>query len=354
MYSLVYRVFDPQSSGYTAVTVVNVLISLAVVGLAMGLATRWFGARAGTVTGVLLAFWPMHIEFTTIIASEPIFTACIMAGLLAWPDARDRSAGLSESYGRIALAALFFGMATYTRPTSLLIPIILGGIEAVRNRSFIRPAFHAGLAMLILLVALSPWTYRNYCVFGKLVLVSTNGGTNMWMGNNPDTTGFYQAPPAADDGKDEAAWDKELGNRAKVYIREKPVAFIKRTLVKAVRLHDRETIGVAWNLEGLKRRFVFFNTGPGARILKVISSGYWYLMLSLAAAGGLMLARRDGPWNALTHPTVVLFAYFTAVHAIMVIQDRYHFPITPLVAALASLSVSAMLNLRSATNSAPA
>ncbi len=348
MYSVVYRAFDPQTNGYTPIVVLNLIISLAVVALSMALASRWFGARVGTIAGVLLALWPMHIEFTTVIASEPVFTACILGGLLAWPHFRTRGDGSREHYGRLALAALLFALATYTRPTSLLFPIVLAGIEVLRTRRLIGPAIRASIAMAILLLALSPWTYRNYRVFNTLVLVSTNGGTNMWMGNNPETTGYYQQPPAM--GPNEALWDKDLGTQAKAYIRKEPAAFVKRSLVKAVRLHDRETIGVAWNLSGLKQVSPFFDSGPGTKILKAASSGYWYLMLAFGAAGGVILARRDGPWKAITHPSVVFFAYFTAVHAIMVIQDRYHFPITPMVAALASLGIATLLNRRTSAD----
>jgi hypothetical protein len=343
MYSLVYRVFDPQTSGYTPVVILNLAISLAVVGLSMALASRWFGGRVGTVTGILLALWPMHIQFTTVIASEPIFTACILSGMWAWPPLRGRGDKAPEGYARLAIAGLCFAAATYTRPTSLLFPLILGGIEFLRSGRIVTPGIRAAITLVVLLVALSPWTYRNYRVFNKLVLVSTNGGTNMWMGNNPDTTGYYQPPPTPDAGQNEAVWDKELGNRAKAYIRDEPVAFVKRSIVKAVRLHDRETIGVAWNLDGLKSRSAFFDTGPGSKTLKALSSGYWYLMLVLGATGAVVLARREGLWRAITHPTVVFFAYFTAVHAIMVIQDRYHFPVTPMVAALAALTIGALL-----------
>jgi len=208
------------------------------------------------------------------------------------------------------------------------------------------PAIHAAAAMVVLLAVLSPWTIRNYREFGRVVLVSTNGGANMWMGNNPDTTGHYQLPPPMRPDQNEAQWDKDLGEQAKAYIKKEPVAFVKRTVIKAVRLHDRETIGVAWNLEGLKRVSSFFDTGPGATLLKAVSSGYWYLMLVLGGIGAVIVSRREGVWSLLTHPTAVFFAYFTAVHAIMVIQDRYHYPITPMVGALASVAIVAGLNRR--------
>lgn len=355
MYSLLYRVFDPATSGHAAAVALNIFISLGVVALTMAAAARWFGVKAGTAAGVAMACWPMHIQFTTVIASEPVFTACMLGGVLLWPrppnraDARAAHSGRqggSREIPKLVGSGLLFGLATLMRPTALLFPIVLAGIDFLRTRRLVWPAIHAAAATAVLLAVLSPWTIRNYREFGRVVLVSTNGGANMWMGNNPDTTGHYQLPPPMRPDQNEAEWDKDLGEQAKAYIKQQPGAFVKRTLIKAVRLHDRETIGVAWNLEGLKRASSFFDTGPGASALKAISSAYWYLMLALGGVGAVVVARRDGLWAMITHPTVVFFAYFTAVHAIMVIQDRYHYPITPMVASLAAVAIVAIRDRR--------
>ena len=110
---------------------------------------------------------------------------------------------------------------------------------------------------------------------------------------------------------------------------------------------------MAWNVEGLKQRWPSFDSGSGATILKALSTGYWYLMLGLAALGWVVIARRVGVWQAATHPAAMLFAYFTAVHAVMVIQDRYHFPVTPMVAAFASLPLCALADRRVASGVKP-
>lgn len=360
MYSLVYRAFDPEKFGYMPIVVLNIAISLAVVVLAIAAAWKWFGRTAAIGTGLIMALWPMHIEFTTVIGSEPIFTAFILGGMLAWPACprRRRDAVAEETSGSVIrsiplliISGLCFGAATYMRPTSLLFPVILAGIDFLRTGRLVLPVVRAAIAGVILLLTLLPWSIRNHHVFGKFILVSTNGGTNMWMGNNPDTTGVYMPPPAPDPGANEATWDKELGRRAIEYIKQDPKAFAKRSALKAVKLHDRETIGVAWNKDGLQKvSATSFDpkTGFGTKALKALSSGYWYLVLAAGAIGAIVLAARSGPWKALTHPTVILFAYFTGVHAIMVIQDRYHFPITPLVAALASLTLGRLLSRRAA------
>ena len=64
------------------------------------------------------------------------------------------------------------------------------------------------------------------------------------------------------------------------------------------------------------------------------------LTSSLGLAGVAFLLMRKGLWRMLFHPTVLLWGYFGSVHAVIVIQDRYHFPSIPLIAALAAFSLA--------------
>ena len=117
--------------------------------------------------------------------------------------------------------------------------------------------------------------------------------------------------------------------------------FVARTALKLVRLHDRESIGIAWNGQGLAGRLP-----PYAVLgLKVASNVYWWVLLGLAVGGVGLLARRTG-WRAALHPAIVTWVYFAAVHAITVVQDRYHLPSNPFIAALAGLALAAMLGGR--------
>src|SRR5262245_10801092 len=84
-YSLVYRVFDPMKFGYAPVAIFNVLLGTGMVALAMAAAHRWFGRVPALFAGLILAVWPTQVFFTTIIASETLFTALCLAGILAWP-----------------------------------------------------------------------------------------------------------------------------------------------------------------------------------------------------------------------------------------------------------------------------
>ena len=183
-----------------------------------------------------------------------------------------------------------------------------------------------------------PWSLRNLHVFDRFVLVSTNAGTNFWMGNNPKTAGGYMLEPETGI-VNEADRDRYLGQKAWEYIRLEPVAFVARTLKKAVLLHDRESIGVAWNEKGLEQRF-----GHGVLMpMKFVSNIYWWLILAWAGYGLVLLLRQRTWLEFLTLPLLTVWVYYTAAHSITVSGDRYHVPSDPFIAMSAAYAISVLL-----------
>jgi 4-amino-4-deoxy-L-arabinose transferase-like glycosyltransferase len=328
MYSLVYRIFDPEQWGYGPIAALNILVGVAIVVLGMELGRRWFGRAVGLATGAILAVWPLHVQFSTVIASEQIFTLLCIAGVLAWAEPGDR-----RGLARACLAGVIFAAATYVRPTAALLPLVLAGSAWLRGCSFRSASAQAALAVMIMAVLVAPWSVRNTRAFGQFVVVSTNGGANLWMGNNPETTGHYMDLPEMPPEFNEAQVDTQLGREARQYIMEQPLAFAVRTVVKAVRLHERETIGIVWNEPSLQAMM-----GPGSlKTMKIASQAYWVVALLAGLCGAAILASR-WRYKAAVHPAIAIWGYFTAVHAVIVIQDRYHFPATPVIASLAALA----------------
>jgi hypothetical protein len=184
---------------------------------------------------------------------------------------------------------------------------------------------------------IAPWSYRNYQVFGQFVMMSTNGGVTLWMGNNANSNGGYMELPREEvSGMNEAEKNQYLKSQAVDHIKQNPLLFIKRSFIRLIKTHDRENISIAWNEKGLVNRY-------GKRILlplKLINQVYWLLVLVLALIGIILLGQQQGLLSVVTHPTVVIWTYFAGVHAIIISQDRYHFISIPMIAILAALTLS--------------
>ena len=236
--------------------------------------------------------------------------------------------------------------AVYVRPIALLLPPILAMAGLLRGQMRLAQAVTAMVVTLaVMAMLIAPWTYRNYLTFDKPVLISTNFGVNFWMGNNPDSRGEYTPFGEHVVGLSETERSEVLLEKAKAYIRAEPGAFVQRTLIKALRLHDRETIGVAWNEKSLHR----LGGDTGVFVAKFISTLYWYLMLCAGLAGAVWLCRRESLWKGLLAPPVIIWGYVTGVHAVIVISDRYHMPSIPFIALLGAGMTAAWLSGRKRT-----
>ena len=66
----------------------------------------------------------------------------------------------------------------------------------------------------------------------------------------------------------------------------------------------------------------------------------------LGLGGLISLVWRIGPVGALFQPAVIFWLYFTAVYAVTVIQDRYHFAAVPFIALLGGFALAQLSSLR--------
>ncbi|MBW2245336.1 MAG: glycosyltransferase family 39 protein [Deltaproteobacteria bacterium] len=331
-YSLFVRTFENPMPWIAAF---QAMLGAATVLGVMLLARRWFSPAVAFTAGALLAVWPSQIQFVTVLASELLFLAVMVAAWYAW----DRDASTRQPGWAVA-AGLLLGISCFFRPVSLLLLVPWSLARLVETGAWRRTLIGAGIAAVVMAATVAPWTLRNYYAFGSAVIISTNGGTNLWMGNHPDSDGRYHPIPR--DGvrrKPQHLRDAELGRRAREFITADPIGFVSRSIRKAVLLHDRETIGVRWNAEGISDRI----GQDGIKIFRILSTGYWWGVLALALGGLVILARRNGFWRMAFHPAVLTWAYFAAIHGVIVIQDRYHFPVIPSVAMLAAVALMAWL-----------
>ena len=331
LYAATYKIFGAHFAGVLGL---NLVLSAALIVLGMRIACRQYGTRCAQGTGWILALWPTLIMFTTVLASELPFIVFTAAALDVWSDA-----SLGNPLRGI-LAGALLGCAALVRPVALALPAVfaagmlferrLSGVAVIAQ---LRVAVPALLAMVCVI---APWTLRNYDHYQEFVLISTNGGVTLWMGNAPGTTGEYMELPAwtgklRDDERNEA-----LGTLARKYIADDPMGFVTRSLRKLVWLYSHESIGVAWNQAGISRQFGDWTLKP----LRMLTHASWALICG-AAIWGLAIAGMKNGWRAtLLGPIALCIGFYSAVHAVVVSQDRYHLEFAVQMAVLAGIAVA--------------
>ncbi len=78
------------------------------------------------------------------------------------------------------------GFAALCQPSLILLPTAIVVYEVLRASALRRWAIRFVLLLFAMTAVISPWTIRNFVALGAYVPISTNGGTSLYLGNNPD------------------------------------------------------------------------------------------------------------------------------------------------------------------------
>lgn len=325
VYAFLYNIFGVST---TSIIVFNIIIGVLTVWLTYALTLRYINIKSAILASFFVAAWPILIQFTTILASELIFIVLILAALYIW--------GKKEIKPiiRATLWATLICSATYVRPTALVLIVVLPILELLNKETIRKCLTSLGIATITVSILFAPWVYRNYQVFDQFVLVSANGGANLWMGNHDGATGGYTQLPEMS-FKNEVERDQYFKKEAINYITKNPIEYIKLVAKRAVITYKSETIGVVWNsaLDKMLNQTAIL-------ILKAISSLYWWLMLILAAIGLFKLLKKGE--MPIFNVLIVTFGFFFIFPLLTVAQDRYHMPINPFLAMFAAYASIAL------------
>jgi 4-amino-4-deoxy-L-arabinose transferase-like glycosyltransferase len=179
-------------------------------------------ARESTaaIAVILTLAYPVLLYSATLLFPQTLGSALLLCGL--WLLLRSRSMTIAAG----VVAGLVWGFLILTIPTFLVLAAVtIAAIGWRRRRA--RTGLVAAVAVIGLL--LSGWSYRNYRVFHTFVLVSTNGGVNLLLGNSEDATGNSRSDAlprhyavVGHSQPNEAAADRYYSHEAKQWILQHP------------------------------------------------------------------------------------------------------------------------------------
>lgn len=325
---------------YEPIIAINIALSLGIIWVSARLAARFWGQQVALISAVILAVWPTLVMYPTILASELPFLFLTLLAMDLWFNPKQ------ALVPRALLVGLVLGLASLVRPQALLLPLVFAVASVLTRRptfSEVKGQFKCvALAGLVMALVVAPWVWRNHLLYGEPVLISTNGGITLWMGNTPGTDGRYMAMPETVSHLPANEKARVLAQEAKNYIVQDPAAFLVRAVRKLVILYSNESVGVSWNAQGISQTF-----GPSWELrLKRATQASWALIFVLALAGIWSSMRRVGWVKALASPLTLSILYFTAIHMVVVSQDRYHLAFAGQLAIFAALGATEFLAWR--------
>ena len=279
-------------------------------------------ARVGLLSAVSAAVFPNWVYYSGWVLTD--LTSATLVGLAAWM--------LIEGWRRNALlwfaaGGAAWGLAALTRPTCLAFgpAVVLWVLVVMPN--WRRRTLAALVTCVALAAMIAPWAVRNTLVHDQFVFASSlggRGGMTLWVGNNPNATGFlskdfayFQQTGSKLFSREDYPHPLDRANAYKAdavkFVQENPGRFVRLCAVRFVQL---------WK--------VYSPRVPLAQSLVTIAS------FGVALLFFLIQAARRGWRRSPEMLMLLLIASQTAVHMVFAASVRYRIPIEPLVLVMAA------------------
>jgi 4-amino-4-deoxy-L-arabinose transferase-like glycosyltransferase len=302
------------------------LLSAASVMLVYLIARQAFTRPVALVAALLCALNGVYLCYgsSLLVAPQAVFWNVLMLWFV------------QRAYGQWTLrnaliVGVLFGILGFARPTFFLfLPFLFLAVVVEGRQPLFRKGLYCATVCLVLLLVICPVTIYNYFsnYHHPLVLLTSSGGFNLWMGNNPEATGRF-------------GFNRNLANQVRQQINAGESSYVKevwRFLINqpAAYLHLQWK---KWLLfwggfeQGNLMSYYFYRT-HFSRLLKLPFVNF--VLIGPLSLVGLVLAGRA--WKRL----YLLYAFVvvqTAVNVLFTTSARFRLPAVPMLAMFAAYTL---------------
>jgi len=318
--------------GTAGIKAVQALLGAISVLLIAALARRLGGARSGVIAAFLMACYPPQVFQPGYILGETLFTALALASLLLCWRALDatRDNGATSNVVRSTAAGIGLGLSILTRPEALLFAAMFWLYVVVSQR-----ALATGVTIAVVAAAtVAPWPLYNVLIHDRVIMLSSRGGPNLWMGNNEHAVGDGEV---SGNIAMETAYERILRTDPELSPEQVEQIFYAETF-RYVRDQPLHFLG------NMARKAFYFWVPIGTSYQH--RSGLYWAMHALSFIALLVLAVRALPTFLRVRPfPVVPVALLASVFVTCLIffpLARYRVPVfDPVLIAIAALSYQA-------------
>jgi 4-amino-4-deoxy-L-arabinose transferase-like glycosyltransferase len=310
---------------FLAIRLVQAILGALTAALTCAIGTRVFGRGVGLAAGLVVAGYGLLVYYDGELL-PPTLAICLQMATLY---CAVRAPGERAGRGWLG-TGLLGGLTAVANATFLLVLPVLA--LAARRR--------AGWLLLGAAVVVAPVTLRNWARGGELVLVSSNAGVNLYLGNNPryaETVGMrpgrdWQAlllAPRVHGVSGAAPASRFFAARVGEYAGRDPAGFL------ALQARKLRLLGGGDEIPRNQEIYPARAWSPVLRLLlwKVPGLAFPFGLLLPPAIVGLGVAWRQAPVLAASAAAlaVTVVAFF--------VTARYRAPLVPLLALYAAAGV---------------
>jgi len=324
----VFGIFGVETTAsFFVLQLVNALATTLVVWFVFLTAERLGGRYAAWVAALIAALHPALIGFTTYFWDTSLLALGVSMTIYLAVTLRDSK----ESVSSWCLYGLFLGLVAMVNPSlTAAYPFLV--LWPITKRFGFRPRPMLSYVPVVIagwVVALAPWTIRNYLHFGEWFYVRNGFAHELWIGVCPEAD---TDPPEAFFGRfpllnaqaqrriseiGETAYIQECAASAKAAIRADPLRYLRLTAVRAVDYWA----GTVFSRARAESPGVPRNWPHRAICVLLVLESCVLLVCLFRRIGGSGELR----WPALTALT------FSIVYCLTHVQVRFRTPIEPIL-----------------------
>jgi len=316
--------------------VANVILSSLEVVIVYFLAREIFDDLIGKISSFLFAVYLENISYSSLLCSEILYLFFLLISIYLIVKFDNKNS--------VFVGGLFLGVSNLIRPVTLFLPFFIF-FYYLRYQNFKVSFYKFLLLFFSMLIPILPWSIRNYIVFNKLVLVSTNGGCSLWMSLGPYATGTDFNVFNVGSSKDNPFLRKDLNEAERdTLARKLAISYAKSHLWFEVKLIPKKIFylfksgksGVSDSFYKLKSKkkyhdFLFIFSAIISQVNYMIF--IFLFILSILKSGKELVKQKS--------LILILFLiYYLMIFLIFKTQSRYHFPLMPFIIMIVSYFIS--------------
>lgn len=276
----------------------------------------------------IFVFLPNNIFYNSIIGSEIIFTTILLLITLIY---------FSNLKYKYTLIGIFTGVNAMIKPFFMVFFLAIFLLELIQREKLIKVIKHTLAILIVSILVISPWVYRNTKLIGEYTSISNNGGIVLYINNNSqnDTGRWMPAANVKDSIVNKKEYikanmtekNKMLSNAAKKWIIGHPIRFIQLGFKRVLNtFYSGDDIVYSFNGAGLSK-----NTESSLmsitliiRMLIFIPATVMILIYSVKIIISLFNRKL---LNSYIVYSVICFYMIACTYFITEGQGRYSFPI---------------------------
>ncbi len=268
----------------------------------------WYKDKIGLTAAALFGFSIDLITLNAMLLIETLFLFLLALSTYVLLKTLE-----NPNYKSVLISSLLIAVTFLTRPTAAFLLIAMSIILVFQKK-----IIYAFLLFLFPIMLVAPWAVRSWNIYHHLILSSSTGGYDLWVGNNAASTGGFDKTPEITNYRraygivqsDKRGWSEYFS-----FIKSEPLKFIDLQYNKTAIYFSLLRPTGFWDYLG--------NIG---KVFTLGLSFIWTAILFGFGLAGLFLTGED-VINLFRKRVFILFAVLQPLSVIpVIVETRYRAP----------------------------